>query len=161
MKKKHRISSSPVRRFRDENQVIAGCFNDLGFDSLKQILDMRIFDLMNMNTLHAVRVEEIITCLYKNLNPNNAVDEAMYYGFMDQYFDYTSWRKIHRSLEKITVRELVMTEDINLKAIRHFYDSIRRKFFGSKEYDRREYRYADYKDYLKSRNQSAEGVCGR
>ena len=53
-------------------------FCDLGFRSLKQILDMRVFDLMNMQGLNAVRVEEVIICLYKWLNPNTAIDEAIY-----------------------------------------------------------------------------------
>lgn len=39
---------------------------------------MRIFDLMNMQGLNAVRVEEVIICLYKWLNPNTAIDEAIY-----------------------------------------------------------------------------------
>ena len=39
---------------------------------------MRVFDLMNMQDLNAVRVEEVIICLYKWLNPNTAIDEAIY-----------------------------------------------------------------------------------
>ena len=39
---------------------------------------MRVFDLMNMQGLNAVRVEEVIICLYKWLNPNTANDEAIY-----------------------------------------------------------------------------------
>ena len=39
---------------------------------------MRVFDLMNMQGLNAVRVEEVIICLYKWLNPNAAIDEAIY-----------------------------------------------------------------------------------
>ena len=39
---------------------------------------MRVFDLMTMQGLNAVRVEEVIICLYKWLNPNTAIDEAIY-----------------------------------------------------------------------------------
>ena len=39
---------------------------------------MRVFELMNMQGLNAVRVEEVIICLYKWLNPNTAIDEAIY-----------------------------------------------------------------------------------
>ena len=39
---------------------------------------MRVFDLMNMQGLNAVRVEEVIICLYKWLNSNTAIDEAIY-----------------------------------------------------------------------------------
>ena len=116
------------------NRTVANYFDSLGFEHLDQVLDMRVFDLLNMNLLDAVRVEEIIVCLYRSLNPNITVDEAMYCGAMNQCFDYTGWRKIHRQLEKITVRDLVLTENINLRAIQHFYDAIRKKFFKSREY---------------------------
>lgn len=75
----------------------------------------------------------------------------MYCGAMNQHFDYTGWRKIHRQLEKITVRDLVLTKDINLRAIQHFYDAIRKKFFKSREYDWCEYRYTNYQDYAEKR----------
>lgn len=39
---------------------------------------MRVFDLMNMQGLNVVRVEEVIICLYKWLNLNTAIDEAIY-----------------------------------------------------------------------------------
>lgn len=82
------------------NRTVANYFDSLGFEHLDQVLDMRVFDLLNMNLLDAVRVEEIIVCLYRSLNPNITVDEAMYCGAMNQRFDYTGWRKIHRQLEK-------------------------------------------------------------
>lgn len=66
----------------EDNMCVADYFDGLGFTSLQDILDMRIFDLMNMNRLNAIRVEEIITCLYLFLNPNTAVDEAMYEGLI-------------------------------------------------------------------------------
>ena len=99
------------------NRTVANYFDSLGFEHLDQVLEMRVFDLLNMNLLDAVRVEEIIVCLYRSLNPNITVDEAMYCGAMNQCFDYTGWRKIHRQLEKITVRDLVLTENINLRAM--------------------------------------------
>ena len=78
------------------NRTVANYFDSLGFEHLDQVLEMRVFDLLNMNLLDAVRVEEIIVCLYRSLNPNITVDEAMYCGAMNQCFDYTGWRKIHR-----------------------------------------------------------------
>ena len=78
------------------NRTVANYFDSLGFEHLDQVLDMRVFDLLNMNLLDAVRVEEIIVCLYRSLNPNITEDEAMYCGAMNQRFDYTGWRKIHR-----------------------------------------------------------------
>ena len=160
MNSKKNINPTSGKWLAEDNQYIAGYFEYSGFETLQEILDMRVFDLMNMNTLNPIRVEEIITGLYKYLNPNSAVDAAMYSGSMKQYFDYTGWRKKHKSLEKITVNDLVMAEDINLKAIQHFYDAIRKRFFKSKEYDWREYKYLNYRDYLRSTNKRGkEGGC--
>lgn len=147
MKNKYNINPKSTEWLSEDDVSVAGYFEELGFRTLRQILNMRVFDLMNMNKINAVRVEEIITCLYKYLNPNTEIDEAMYYGMMPQYFDYTAWRKKHKNLSEITVGDLALTEDINLKAIQHFYDAIRKSFFKSDEYDWREYKYWNYKDY--------------
>lgn len=77
MNKKININPSSTKWLEKDDRVVADYFCDLGFRSLKQILDMRVFDLMNMQGLNAVRVEEVIICLYKWLNPNTAIDEAI------------------------------------------------------------------------------------
>ncbi len=127
---------------------VAHYFDGLGFNSLQEVLDMRIFDLMNMNRLNAIRVEEIIICLYQFLNPNTTEDEAMYRGLMPQTFSYGNWRKEHKDLSDVTVGDLALTKNINLRAIQHFYDAIRRKFFQSDEYDWHEYRFSNMNEYL-------------
>ena len=76
MNNKININPSSTKWLEKDDRVVADYFCDLGFRSLKQILDMRVFDLMNMQGLNAVRVEEVIICLYKWLNPSTAIDEA-------------------------------------------------------------------------------------
>ena len=88
MNNKININPSSTKWLEKDDRVVADYFCDLGFRSLKQILDMRVFDLMNMQDLNAVRVEEVIICLYKWLNPNTAIDEAIYNGMMSQPFLY-------------------------------------------------------------------------
>ena len=109
MNKKTNINPSSTKWLEKDDRVVADYFCDLGFRSLKQILDMRVFDLMNMQGLNAVRVEEVIICLYKWLNPNTAIDEAIYNGMMSQPFLYTPWRKEHKDLAAIKVGDLVLT----------------------------------------------------
>lgn len=87
MNKKININPSSTKWLEKDDRVVADYFCDLGFRSLKQILDMRVFDLMNMQGLNAVRVEEVIICLYKWLNPNTAIDEAMFDPLPEEYFD--------------------------------------------------------------------------
>lgn len=135
MNNKININPSSTKWLEKDDRVVADYFCDLGFRSLKQILDMRVFDLMNMQGLNAVRVEEVIICLYKWLNPNTAIDEAIYNGMMSQPFLYTPWRKEHKDLAAIKVGDLVLTPGINMKAIQHFYDAIRKAFFKSEEYN--------------------------
>ena len=160
MSYKTNIRPTSTRWLSEDNMCVADYFDGLGFNSLQEILDMRIFDLMNMNCLNAIRVEEIITCLYLFLNPNTAVDEAMYEGLMPQTFPYGDWRKEHKNLSAVTVADLVLTKDINLRAIQHFYDAIRKKFFNSDEYDWRKYRFRDRQEYLAWRNKAREVISG-
>ena len=148
MNNKININPSSTKWLEKDDRVVADYFCDLGFRSLKQILDMRVFDLMNMQGLNAVRVEEVIICLYKWLNPNTAIDEAIYNGMMLQPFHYTSWRKVHKDLSAIKVSDLVLTPNINMRAIQHFYDAIRKAFFKSGEYHWRWYKFRNRGEYI-------------
>ena len=47
MNKKTNINPSSTKWLEKDDRVVADYFCDLGFRSLKQILDMRVFDLMN------------------------------------------------------------------------------------------------------------------
>lgn len=80
MNNKININPSSTKWLEKDDRVVADYFCDLGFRSLKQILDMRVFDLMNMQGLNAVRVEEVIICLYKWLNPNIMANTGMRVG---------------------------------------------------------------------------------
>ena len=98
MNNKININPSSTKWLEKDDRVVADYFCDLGFRSLKQILDMRVFDLMNMQGLNAVRVEEVIICLYKWLNPNTAIDEAMILPMQ---------RKTHRFTKRLSQRCLI------------------------------------------------------
>ena len=95
MNNKININPSSTKWLEKDDRVVADYFCDLGFRSLKQILDMRVFDLMNMQGLNAVRVQEVIICLYKWLNPNTAIDEAIYNG------PYIRWRSCQPSCMRL------------------------------------------------------------
>ena len=47
MNNKININPSSTKWFEKDDRVVADYFCDLGFRSLKQILDMRVFDQMN------------------------------------------------------------------------------------------------------------------
>lgn len=78
MNNKININPSSKKWLEKDDRVVADYFCDLGFRSLKQILDMRVFDLMNMQGLNAVRVEEVIICLYKKTGfPSQRLDRTI------------------------------------------------------------------------------------
>jgi hypothetical protein len=156
MNRKANINPCSTKWLARDDQIVADYFFDLGIRSLQQVLDMRVFDLMNMQGLNAIRVEEILICMYKWLNRNKDVDEAMRAGTMTQPFNYTLWRKEHKNLSVIKVEDLVLTPDINMRAIQHFYDAIRKAFFKSDEYSWREYKYRNRKEYLMSLKKNGE-----
>ena len=63
MNNKININPSSTKWLEKDGRVVADYFCDLGFRSLKQILDMRVFDLMNeLNALLNVdkRKNEIV-----------------------------------------------------------------------------------------------------
>ena len=63
MNHKININPSSTKWLEKDDRVVADYFCDLGFRSLKQILDMRVFDLMNeLNALLNVdkRENEIV-----------------------------------------------------------------------------------------------------
>lgn len=47
MNNKININPSSTKWLEKDDRIVADYFCDLGFRSLKQILDMRVFDLMN------------------------------------------------------------------------------------------------------------------
>lgn len=58
MNKKININPSSTKWLEKDDRVVADYFCDLGFRSLKQILDMRVFDLMNMPLLQRNKIAE-------------------------------------------------------------------------------------------------------
>lgn len=89
----------------------------------------------------------------RKYNPNTIIDRGMEQREIDQYYPFSEWRKKHKDLSKVLVRDLVMAENINRKAILHFYDSILKAFYKSQEYNCREYRFQDYWDLLQMKKE--------
>ena len=88
MNSKININPSSTKWLEKDDRVVADYFCDLGFRSLKQILDMRVFDLMNMQGLNAVRVEEVIICLYKWVNRSISCPE-----YVQSIYKMMNWNK--------------------------------------------------------------------
>lgn len=123
----------------------------LGFNTLGEILNMRVYDLMNLNCMSRNLAEEVVYIFYKFLNDNPEADFSMSLGELKQYFDYADWHKRHPDYSQIVVRDLALSDDINERALAHLFNLTAKAFFKSNEYNSREYRYLDRREYEKAR----------
>ncbi len=135
---------------KHDRNFISDRFTDIGFEYAEEVMELRVFDLLNLNRIDAEAAREMILALYRRFNPNPFVDEGIEEKLIDQNYPFTLWRSRHKDLSKVLVRDLVMADNINQKAIIHFYNSILKAFFKSKEYSSREYRFRDYWELLQS-----------
>ena len=103
---------SPKWRKVDEYKV-ANPFVDVGFRQVKDVVDLRVFDLLNISRINNNRAEEMLLCIYHLLQPDRRIDEGIYNDEIDQYFSYREWKKKHQPLSGVTVREILTTEDLN------------------------------------------------
>ena len=146
MKENRRLSLGSETWLREDSHFITQRLLDRGFRYADQLMAMRIFDLLNIFMINAEIGQESILMLYRIFNHNLAMDESMEMKLTGQTFPFAAWRKTHRDLSKVSVQDLVLSEDINRKAILRLYNSILKEFYKSDEYDGREYRYHSYSD---------------
>ena len=107
---------SPKWRMIDEYKV-ANPFIEGGFRQVKDVVDLRVFDLLNISRINNNRAEEMLLCIYHLLQPDRRIDEGIYNDEIDQYFSYREWKKKHQPLSGVTVREILTTEDLNEGAL--------------------------------------------
>mgnify|MGYP003243034099 CR=1 FL=1 len=143
MKKKMSLRfSTPEWRIVDEYEV-ADAFIDVGFRRVKDVVELRLFDLLNISRINNNRAEEMLLCIYHLLQPDRRIDEGIYNDEIDQYFSYREWKKKHQPLSGVTVREILTTEDLNEVALLRIFDGVTVAFYKSDEYNSREYRYSN------------------
>ena len=140
---------SPKWRMIDEYKV-ANPFIDVGFRQVKDVVDLRVFDLLNISRINNNRAEEMLLCIYHLLQPDRRIDEGIYNDEIDQYFSYREWKKKHQPLSGVTVREILTTEDLNEGALLRIFDGVTAAFYKSDEYNSREYRYSNLSELRKA-----------
>lgn len=134
----------------------AGPFMSAGFSSTGQVLELRVYDMLNIMGIDRIMAEEMMYALYNFFNEDGEADEGLYYGFIDQYFDYTDWRMKHPDASKVLVKDIILAEGMNRDALAVLFDRVVRKFWRSGEYNSREYRYSGYSDLAEQRNKEGE-----
>ena len=149
--KKQKISLTSNAWLKEDTNFVTDRFVDIGFAAADEIMQLRVYDLLNLNRIDAETAKEAILLLYRIYNPNTSVDDGMDNGMIDQYFPFSAWRKKHPDLSRIKVRDLVMAKDINRRAIIRIWNRILKTFYKSMEYNCREYRFRDYYEMLSER----------
>lgn len=151
---------SPKWRKIDEYKV-ANPFVDVGFRQVKDVVDLRVFDLLNISRINNNRAEEMLLCIYHLLQPDSRIDEGIYNDEIDQYFSYREWKKKHQPLSGVTVREILATEDLNEGALLRIFDGVTAAFYKSDEYNSREYRYSSLSELRKAMKHKEGGTNGK
>lgn len=151
---------SPKWRKVDEYKV-AKPFVDVGFRQVKDVVDLRVFDLLNISRINNNRAEEMLLCIYHLLQPDRRIDEGIYNDEIDQYFSYREWKKKHQPLSGVTVREILATEDLNEGALLRIFDGVTTAFYKSDEYNSREYRYSSLSELRKAMKHKEGGTNGK
>ena len=151
---------SPKWRKVDEYKV-ANPFVDVGFRQVKDVVDLRVFDLLNISRNNNNRAEEMLLCIYHLLQPDRRIDEGIYNDEIDQYFSYRDWKKKHQPLSGVTVREILTTEDLNEGALLRIFDGVTAAFYKSDEYNSREYRYSSLSELRKAMKHKEGGTNGK
>lgn len=137
---------SKLWRSHDEDRV-SRPFIRAGFDNTQEILDLRVYDMLNILGIDRVMAEEMMYALYRLFNENKDADDALYDGFIDQFFDYAEWREEHPDPSMVHVKDIVMAGGMNMEALCWLFDRTVKRFWKSPEYSR-EYRYWGYKDLM-------------
>lgn len=136
-------------------------FDTLGFKRVSDVMQLRVFDLLNLNRINNNRAEEMLLCIYRLLYPNKKLDDGIYNDEIDQYFSYREWKKSHKRLDQVTVSDILLTDGINQAALLRIFDGVTTAFYKSSEYNSRSYRYSNLRDLQKQRSCGKEGSNGK
>ncbi len=134
--KKILMTSFNSREWRsvDKDNIYA-VFDMLGFKRVADVMQLRVFDLLNLNCINNNRAEEMLLCIYRLLYSNKKLDDGISNDEIDQYFSYREWKKSHKRLDQVTVSDILLTEGINQAALLRIFDGVTTAFYKSSEYD--------------------------
>lgn len=151
--KKFLITSFNSREWRSvDKDNIYVVFDILGFKRVADVMQLRVFDLLNLNRINNNRAEEMLLCIYRLLYSNKKLDDGISNDEIDQYFSYREWKKAHKRFDQVTVSDILLTEGINQAALLRIFDGVTTAFYKSSEYDSRKYRYNNLLELLKHRS---------
>jgi len=124
--------------------------NYIGFSCVREIMDMRVFDLMNINTISGNLAEEIVGIMLVFFKGCETRRHALFKEWDIQEFDVAGWRKKHRPYSAVRVCDIVLADGINDRAITPVFSSVKKAFYQSAEYSSKGYRFLNQSDYTQA-----------
>lgn len=103
-------------------------FDMLGFKSVEDVVQLRVFELLNLNRINNNRAEEMLLCIYRLLYPNRKLDDGIFNDEIDQYFSYREWKKSHKKLDQVTVSDILLTEGTIRRHCFRIFDGVTAAF---------------------------------
>lgn len=151
MKKLSKISLDSQEWMKVDEENSSQIFYDLGFRTVNEVLNIRVFDLFNLQDVDNNRAEEFLLTVFKYLYPDKTVDQNIYYNEKEQEPLYKKWSEKHPAFETVKVRDVLIQDGLEVGTMLCVFDYATQEFYKSNEYNNRKYRYTSYSALKKNR----------
>lgn len=151
MKKLSKISLDSQEWMKVDEENSSQIFYDLGFRTVNEVLNIRVFDLFNLQDVDNNRAEEFLLTVFKYLYPDKTVDQNIYYNEKEQEPLYKKWSEKHPEFETVKVRDVLIQDGLEVGTMLCVFDYATQEFYKSNEYNNRKYRYTSYSALKKKR----------
>lgn len=151
MKKLSKISLDSQEWMKLDKKNSSQIFYDLGFRTVNEVLNIRVFDLFNLQDVDNNRAEEFLLTVFKYLYPDKTVDQNIYYNEKEQEPLYKKWSEKHPKFETVKVRDVLIQDGLEVGTMLCVFDYATQEFYKSNEYNNRKYRYTSYSALKKKR----------
>ena len=151
MKKSSKISLDSQEWMKVAEENSSQIFYDLGFRTVNEVLNIRVFDLFNLQDVDNNRAEEFLLTVFKYLYPDKTVDQNIYYNEKEQEPLYKKWSEKHPEFETVKVRDVLIHDGLEVGTMLCVFDYATQEFYKSNEYNNRKYRYTSYSALKKKR----------
>ncbi|MBE6780445.1 MAG: hypothetical protein E7545_05645 [Ruminococcaceae bacterium] len=157
MKEYFKIKFTSEEWMKVDEENSSQIFYDLGFRTLDEVLNIRMFDLFNLQDVNNNRAEEFFVTVFKFLYPDKTIDYNIYYDSNKEKTFYIKWKEKHPLDIDVLVKDVLIQEEFEVGTMLCIYDYVTQAFYRSSEYDNRKYRYMNYSN-LKNKNSSTKNT---
>lgn len=151
MKKISKINFDSPEWMNIDQMNSSQVFYDLGFRTVNEVLNIRMFDLLNLQDVDNNRAEEFLVTVFKFLYPDKTVDHNIYYSEKEQEPFYKNWNEKHPEFEAVKVCDVLIQDDLEVGTMLCIFDYVTQAFYSSSKYNNRKYRYMSYSALKKKR----------